>query len=187
MNFVGDLTFGQKWEAMARLLMSATEDIQEVAPAGQFKAWDFRTHLWKYEVKADRLAHKYGCKTMFIEVECSGKPSGITTTEAEYWIYFMVKPNADYVAYRIPTATLRERVGKSPVKAGGDGYRSRGAIVSVDGLDAFKMKPYTPLQRSLKIRLPSQSLGPSGNTSPAGSCSDEECPRPPVPCPKCQS
>ena len=35
------------------------------------------------EVKMDRIAHKTG--RIFVEYESRGKPSGISTTEADYW------------------------------------------------------------------------------------------------------
>ena len=166
-NWTGDLTFGQLWEAKARLLLSSTEEIQQVA-VGMFKAWDFRTNVAKYEVKADRLAYKYGGKTMFIEHSCSGKPSGIASTEADYWIYFMVKPSGEFAAYRIPVAELKKACDGCVVKAGGDGYRSRGYIVPV--MEQFRM----PQNNALTLRIPAsppspQSWSPKGNTSPGSS------------------
>jgi hypothetical protein len=41
----------------------------------------------KVEVKTDRLAHKTG--NVFIEYESRGKPSGISTSDAHYWIYII--------------------------------------------------------------------------------------------------
>jgi hypothetical protein len=189
MNFQADLSFGKKWEQTAKTLITLTECVVETAPEGQFKKWDFRTCGGAYEVKADRLAYKYGCKTMFIEHECSGQPSGISSTEADYWVYFMVRPNGEYVAYRIPVEDLKKACVGCPVKSGGDGYRSRGYIVPV--LEQFRMLPcssgqtqqnqtvpvvQSPPQTSpLRIVLPERTL-PSGNTTP---CSQgQACPRP---------
>ena len=39
----------------------------------------------KVEVKTDRMTHKTG--NVFIEYESRGKPSGIATTDADYWVY----------------------------------------------------------------------------------------------------
>jgi hypothetical protein len=86
-NFLKDLKFGSVWEHKAQELVGGNI---EPAPSGKFKPFDFISNGTKYEVKADRLAYKYGCKTMFIEFECNGVPSGISTTEAEYIVYFMV-------------------------------------------------------------------------------------------------
>ena len=39
----------------------------------------------KIEVKSDKQAWKTG--NIFVEDSCNGKPSGISTTEAEFWAY----------------------------------------------------------------------------------------------------
>lgn len=127
MNFTRDLSFGKTWEATAMNLVGGGEP----GPEGRFKPYDFTSKGLKYEVKADRLAYKYGGRTLFIEFECSGHPSGISSTEADVWMYFMVKPDGTYVCHTLPTAELRERCKGCPIKAGGDGYRSRGYIVPV--------------------------------------------------------
>jgi hypothetical protein len=156
MSFNKDLAFGKKWEAVAEAYIHETEPVIESAPEGQFKPWDFRTALGSYEVKSDRLAYKYGCKTMFIEYECSGNPSGLTTTEADFWMYYMVKPSGDYVAYRIPVPELKKMCVGCVTKAGGDGYRSKGYIVPVD--ERFLMRTQTghslESQKTLKTQCP---------------------------------
>ena len=135
-NFTNDLKFGNVWELKAQEL---TGGLIEPAPKGKFKPFDFISDGIKYEVKADRLAYKYGCSTMFIEFECSGVPSGISTTEAEYLIYYMVLPTGEYKCYKIPVADLKEVCINCPVKKGGDGWRSRGYIVPVEGFKTFLM------------------------------------------------
>jgi hypothetical protein len=96
---------------------------------------------------------------MFIEYECSGNPSGLTATEADFWMYYMVKPSGDYVAYRIPVPELKKMCVGCVSKAGGDGYRSKGYIVPVD--ERFLMRtqtehsaPQVQLKHPLKIVLP---------------------------------
>jgi len=176
MNFQADLSFGKKWELKAKTLLTLTECVVATAPEGQFKKWDFRTCCGAYEVKADRLAYKYGCKTMFIEHECSGQPSGISSTEADYWVYFMVRPNGEYVAYRIPVEALKKACEGCPVKSGGDGYRSRGYIVPV--MEEFRMLPGKDIPHPLRIPVEPhpERTPPSGNTSPCSS--GRACPRP---------
>jgi hypothetical protein len=139
--FQQDLNFGKKWEKQAISMIPDDETLAEVAPNGAFKPWDFKTNLNKYEVKADRLAYKYGCKTMYIEYECNGSPSGISSTEADFWFYFMVKPNGEYVCYEIPVPLLREKC-KNPLRSvsGGDGMRSRGHIVDVREFQQFRLE-----------------------------------------------
>jgi len=136
MPFHSDLSFGKSYEDLAKSFIPADETLVESAPSGLFKGWDFRTNKFKYEVKADRLAHKYGFRTMFIEYECSGQPSGISSTEADYWIYFMVRPNGTSRRLRIPVQELKELCKTCASKSGGDGWRSKGYIVPVDAFDA---------------------------------------------------
>lgn len=137
-----DLAFGKHWEGIA---ISLVGEELVASPEGNFKAYDFQTEKAKYEVKADRLAHKYGCKTMFIEYECNGKPSGITSTEADFWCYFMVKPTG-HDLYIIPVAELRAEIPNAlRCVSGGDGMRSRGYIMSVSKFDKYKrVPPATP-------------------------------------------
>ena len=153
-KFLKDLAFGEMWQVAAHELVGGSII---PAPKGCFKPYDFISDGVKYEVKADRLAYKYGCKTMFIEFECSGKPSGISTTEAEYLIYFMVFPNNNYTVYKIPVTDLKMACYGCPVKNGGDGFRSRGYIVPVESfktcvigseMSVEKQEPEMPLQVS---------------------------------------
>jgi len=137
MSFNSDLSFGRKYEQLATTFLPNGEMLEEYAPKGVFKGWDFRTNKFTYEVKADRLAHKYGMNTMFIEYECSGIPSGISSTEADYWFYFMVRPNGTSRRFLIPTRELKEACANSPSKSGGDGWRSKGYIVQVGGFEGF--------------------------------------------------
>lgn len=140
MGFTADLAFGKKYQEIAKKYYA--RDGEEVLenPEGLFKAYDYKTTLGKYEVKSDRLAYKYGCRTMFIEYECNGKPSGINSTEADFWFYFMVKPSGSFEVYRIPTDILKKECSATlRMIAGGDGGRVRGHIVAVEKLQEYKL------------------------------------------------
>lgn len=76
----------------------------------------------KIEVKSDRQASRTG--NLAIEYECNRKPSGISSTEADYWIYFIVHPDRDE-CYKIPIHDLRELVKDCYKVSGGDGMRSK--------------------------------------------------------------
>lgn len=131
-NFTKDLGFGKKWELLAQQILG--ENVVEVAE-GCFKDWDFRTANATYEVKSDRYAFKTNC--CFVEYECSNKPSGISTTKADYYVYFVVKPNEEYDWYKIPTQVLKDQPSLRNV-SGGDGFRSKGRIVSLANLQEYK-------------------------------------------------
>ena len=138
MCFTRDLKFGQKYEEIAKTLIPEDEVVKD-SPQGKFSGFDFNTNLYAYEVKADRLAYNYGCKSMFIEFECNKKDSGINVTTADYWFYFMVKPDESYTCYEVPVNVLKEECAKSRVVCGGDGGRVRGYIVITEKLQQYKI------------------------------------------------
>ena len=82
----------------------------------------------KIEVKLDSMAHKTG--NMFIEVYSRNKPSGISTTEADYWVY---KFSNSGTAIVISTQRLKELVRKfyreNGFTEGGDNNTSLGVLV----------------------------------------------------------
>jgi hypothetical protein len=130
--FTADLSFGKKWEKVAQDLLFPGQQVE--TSEGCFKGWDFKCGDVKVEVKADRLAYRYGNNSMFIEYECSEKPSGISTTEADYWVYFMVHPNGSFLHFTLDTAELKKACEGCVSKNGGDGYRSKGYIVKTGGM-----------------------------------------------------
>jgi len=134
MGFNADLAFGKKYQEIAKGLILHDEHVVE-EPPGCFKPYDFRTNSFKYEVKSDRNAYRYAYKSMFIEYECNGKKSGINATEADFWYYFMVKPDGGYICYEIPIEILKEKCINTRSISGGDGGRVRGYIVPILGLD----------------------------------------------------
>ena len=129
MSFTRDLAFGKSWEQVAKKYIPEDEVVVE-CPEGLFKQYDFKTNMSAYEVKSDRLAYKYNYSSMFIEYENNGKPSGINATTADYWFYFMVKPEGGYIVYEIPVNLLKEECKKNVrTVSGGDGMRSKGYII----------------------------------------------------------
>ena len=76
----------------------------------------------KIEVKSDKQASL--TNNLAIEYECNKKPSGITSTTADYWVYFIVFEDREE-CYKIPTEELKELVKDCKQVSGGDGQRSR--------------------------------------------------------------
>lgn len=140
MGFVKDLEFGKKWEDyIIQHLLPEDEVFVEKAPNKAFKDWDFKTNVHAYEVKSDRLAHKYKYGSMFIEFECGGKPSGIMATKADYIFYCMISPEESlHCCYEIPLAKIMEAIPNATrTVKGGDGWRSKGYI-----MDSKLFEPY---------------------------------------------
>ena len=121
--FQADLKLGEEYQQ--KYLSLIDYDSCEMA-TGNFKPYDIKIvrHPFTktYEVKADRMTIKTG--NVVIEYECNNKPSGITSTEADTWIYFIVGSN-EYI--EIDTATLRQLIADNKWTRkirGGDGYRA---------------------------------------------------------------
>jgi len=86
----------------------------------------------KVEVKSDRRALATG--NLYIEVYSRSKPSGISTTDADYWIY---KIEGIHTAIIIPVERLKNIVKKhfnGLYKHGGDNDTSRGVLVPIKEL-----------------------------------------------------
>lgn len=88
---------------------------------------------YKVEVKCDRIAHKTG--RIYIEVYSRGKKSGISTTEADYWLYIIENKQ---VMFLIPVDRLRELCrefhARYGFKKGGDSDTSLGVLIPMSSL-----------------------------------------------------
>jgi hypothetical protein len=66
----------------------------------------------KYEVKADRKA--YFTNNICIEYNRKdGSPSGIYLTEADYYIYYIIREKEEYDLYIIPTKKIKKYIEKN--------------------------------------------------------------------------
>lgn len=87
-----------------------------------------------FEIKTDRYEYLKGVKTenMFIEVSCSGKPSGISKTEADVFVYFL--PDFEE-AYMISVKKLKDLLFTHPeyfryTTQSGDGGKVKGYLIN---------------------------------------------------------
>jgi hypothetical protein len=137
MSFRADLELGEEYQR--RFLYLIEYDECKIAK-GNFKEWD----IWirhqgeevLFEVKCDRKAQTTG--NLAIEFECSGKPSGVNATHADFWIHF-VQGHPMY--YMIPIADLKQAIAdKKYIRTvkGGDGWRSNMYLFPMHVFDDFK-------------------------------------------------
>lgn len=85
----------------------------------------------KVEVKRD---DKWPLRTgnVFVEVEYLGEPSGIETTEAEYWIHFW-RPGRAFIMETKELKKLVDKALKSGKRvSGGDKMYAQGALVPLE-------------------------------------------------------
>jgi hypothetical protein len=128
MPFQSDLLLAKKYELLLLDYLPKEEYTEiELAPNKRFSDWDVKLKNGAleatYEVKADRLAHKTA--NLCIEHSCSGQPSGISTTKADYYAYFVINGSGQDL-YLIPVTRIKELIAQGGYKKmkGGDSYRS---------------------------------------------------------------
>ena len=129
--FKEDLTLGQYFEYDSYKLSE-----------GKFKPYDivllYNKKKYKIEVKADRLAAKTG--NFAIEFQCNGKLSGILTTEADVYVYYVIKPVED--VYIIPVSKLKKLIQQKKyirTVKGGDNYNSNMYLFDKSLLEKYQV------------------------------------------------
>lgn len=134
MPFKEDLKFGQKYELIALKYFEYNTYKQNN---------DNRYDLLlddkiKVEVKADRLSHL--TNNIAIEYECFNEPSGISTSEADFYIYFIIKPNNEYTVYKFKTDELKDIIKNCRIVRGGDMKASKMYLLNVNKIKNFIMR-----------------------------------------------
>ena len=139
MKFQSDLKFGQIYEKEFIKIMGFKSYEHETTKA--IKEYDIivkhNDSETKYEIKADRLSHKTG--NLCIEIACSGRPSGITSTKSDYWGYFVIKSDG-YDLYVLPTEELKQMAFSNQYKKirGGDGKKADLVLINIHDLEKIK-------------------------------------------------
>jgi hypothetical protein len=139
MTFVNDLKFGKVYENDAKDRLVNAKIIE-----GKFKPYDMIDEDGlKYEVKSDRWTFKTG--NLCIEFECNNKPSGITSSEADFYFYYVVNTASTKpyeCVYKIPTVNIREMINKASyhkIQKGGDLWRSKFYLFKVELFEGYKL------------------------------------------------
>lgn len=94
------------------------------------------------EVKRDRLALSTG--NIFLEVECNGKPSGIMSTQASYWVHLIPKGDLQVAGYILQVNSLKTAISVALNEGwakeknwSGDGGRVKGIVISLADIGAL--------------------------------------------------
>lgn len=123
-KFDVDLQFGQEFEGLIDNIFSGADTAEIKTERGQWV--------------------KYG--NIAIELECSGKPSGLTSTEASWWIHNLSYKGELMGSFILPVDVLRkvtdamieDKVAR--VTKGGDGYRSKLALLPITRIMDYVQK-----------------------------------------------
>lgn len=86
----------------------------------------------KVEVKCDRMATKTG--NIYVEVYSRNKKSGISTTDAEYWIYRLEENDTAFIVSTKRLKDLARFYFKGRFINGGDNNTSKGILIPVKNL-----------------------------------------------------
>jgi hypothetical protein len=139
MNFKKCLSFGEKYQyELVKILNPTNFKMMD----GYFKEYDLIIDDLLpiyYEVKADKYAYYFS--QFCIEYECNKKPSGISTTTADYYAYFVVKPFETYELYIIPVIDIKEAINNNKyatIKEGGDRNASKFYIIDFKLFSKYK-------------------------------------------------
>tara|TARA_Y100000996_G_scaffold411382_1_gene395426 strand:- start:353 stop:712 length:360 start_codon:yes stop_codon:yes gene_type:complete len=85
----------------------------------------------KVEVKRDRKARLTG--NVFVEYESRGKPSGISTSEADYWC-FVIEETFILITSSSLKAIVEPLKGTDKERRGGDNNTSVGVLIRITDL-----------------------------------------------------
>lgn len=97
---------------------------------------DIFSGVYKAEVKTER-DQWVGYGNIAIETECNGKPSGLTSTDADLWIHNLSYKGELMGSFIIPVDVMRSITEKmvedkvARVTKGGDGWRSKLALLPI--------------------------------------------------------
>lgn len=136
MSFVSDLKFGQMTEEYVSELLKET--IGKKLKKVENKSCDLKTEI-KIEIKTDRLSRDTG--NVAIELSCSDKPSGISATKADVWVWKLEEDCFYWAFTKDIKRYLKKYENKYKVVKGGDGYRVSMAIVSLLDFVTYIAKP----------------------------------------------
>tara|TARA_R100001244_G_scaffold9274_2_gene11367 strand:- start:10187 stop:10648 length:462 start_codon:yes stop_codon:yes gene_type:complete len=148
-DFKKDLSFGEKWENMFSLML-VLNGFDKVEGSNGKKEYDILAHKngkeTKFELKADRYP---STGNMAIEIRSRGKASGISVTEADWFVYVYTQLDDKYYYFlfiepeEIKTI-IRNGMGKDVemVKGGDNGTSEIALIPMAKYKHKFKVKKY---------------------------------------------
>ena len=144
--FKEDKAFGDYWAEQSLKILGISNYLKI---EGDWKPFDFVCYedgkLIRREMKTCMKGHYTG--NLAIEFKHRGNPSGITTSQADYWDYLLVKQGKALELYNIPTSVLKEKIYRfefETVVSGGDDYGSKMYLFNKDVFKDYCVKVTTP-------------------------------------------
>jgi hypothetical protein len=113
-NFLNDLSFGKKYENL------------------------LATYLQPFYTNINKIEGKFKDYYMICD---NNKESGITSTKADFYAYFIIKNLDEYDLYIIPTEDIKTKIKNKDYKRtvkGGDGWRSQMYLFDLKVFENYK-------------------------------------------------
>lgn len=133
--FYRDLTFGIKYEDIAINEYIEYDKYERPSEADRLY-YDFLINdTIRYEIKADRLSYK--TNNLCIELFNNNKLSGLNSTKADYYIYFIINNDKIERVYKISTDKLKELVKDKKIISGGDYKKSKFVLLNINNLSDY--------------------------------------------------
>lgn len=103
-------------------------DLERGKEGEEIVAKIFKSSPDKFEIKRDSLSCKTG--NLFVEFESRGKPSGIKTSQADYWVFIIEGTDVIIFIGKENLLKLCKKFKSNSVK-GGDNNTSRGILIPI--------------------------------------------------------
>jgi hypothetical protein len=142
-NFFKDLKLGKRYEyELASYLTPFYKTIHVIKE--KCKYYDIICYMEggeeeTYEVKSDRLSIKTG--NLAIEYKNRNKDSGILSTKANFYAYYIIKNETEYDLYIIPTEEIKNKINSKEYKRtikGGDNWSSEMYLFNLTVFQDYK-------------------------------------------------
>jgi hypothetical protein len=95
----------------------------------------------KYEVKSEKKAFKTG--NICIEYFCRGRPSGISTTKADYYFLYVIENDIKYRCFCVPVMKIKDLImTRKYIRDcnGGDDMASKMYLFPISVFNEFEIK-----------------------------------------------
>jgi len=140
-NFKDDLETGLAWEA--KYLDSIREKYpQAYRVEGKFKGYDIYVPETEMAIEVKYDAESVNTGNIVIEVEMNGKPSGLTTTRADFWLVATPHDYCYISASRLMRLILRHGIRQVEFTGPGDSSSKKAYLVKKDLIHRYAHKVY---------------------------------------------
>jgi hypothetical protein len=116
---------GSKFDLQLSAALIAERRLGDIFTTGQIEKIELKSESWLWEQSGN----------IAIEYARDGQPSGISVTEADYWVHELLRDGATVLYLMFPIDRLRDLVTRARLlghwRKGGDGERTHMALIAL--------------------------------------------------------